>query len=42
MVNWLLPGASSVLVTTIAYGPVSHPQQAYQFGVREGFDHLYR
>ncbi|MGW7460638.1 hypothetical protein [Streptomyces sp. NPDC054797] len=55
-VNWLLPGVSSVLETTIAYEQVAvdltswiarmepdpYLQQAYQFGVLEDFDHLYR
>jgi hypothetical protein len=55
-VNWLLPGASSVLETTLGYEQVAvdltawvaraEPdptlQQAYQFGVLEDFDHLYR
>ncbi|GAA0461883.1 MULTISPECIES: hypothetical protein [Streptomyces] len=55
-VNWLLPGVSSVLETTLAYEQVavdltawvarSEPdpylKQAYQFGVLEDFDHLYR
>lgn len=56
VVNWLLPGTSSVLETTIAYEQVavdltawvarSEPdpylRQAYEFGVLEDFDHLYR
>ncbi|MFJ6940431.1 hypothetical protein [Streptomyces sp. NPDC101132] len=56
VVNWLLPGVSSVLETTIAYEQVAvdltswvarmepdpYLQQAYQFGVLEDFDHLYR
>ncbi|MEU8360150.1 ferritin-like domain-containing protein [Nonomuraea sp. NPDC048882] len=56
VVNWLLPGVSSVLETTIAYEqvavdltawvarmePDSYLKQAYQFGVLEDFDHLYR
>ncbi|MFP8962336.1 hypothetical protein ACLIYP_17530 [Streptomyces nanhaiensis] len=55
-VNWLLPGLSSVLETTIAYEQVAvdltawvarmepdpYLKQAYQFGVLEDFDHLYR
>ncbi|GGR52583.1 hypothetical protein GCM10010282_51890 [Streptomyces roseolus] len=55
-VNWLLPGVSSVLETTIAYEQVAvdltawiarmepdpYLKQAYQFGVLEDFDHLYR
>ncbi|PGH51564.1 hypothetical protein [Streptomyces sp. Ru87] len=55
-VNWLLPGVSSVLETTIAYEQVAvdltawvarmepepYLRQAYQFGVLEDFDHLYR
>ena len=55
-VNWLLPGASSVLETTISYEQVAvdltawiarmepdpYLTQAYQFGVLEDFDHLYR
>ncbi|MBB5957989.1 hypothetical protein FHS29_004597 [Saccharothrix tamanrassetensis] len=55
-VNWLLPGASSALETTIAYEQVAvdltawvarmepdpYLKQAYQFGVLEDFDHLYR
>ncbi|MCF2435530.1 hypothetical protein LV779_16965 [Streptomyces thinghirensis] len=54
--NWLLPGVSSVLETTIAYEQVAvdltawvarmepdpYLKQAYQFGVLEDFDHLYR
>ncbi|MFE0852890.1 hypothetical protein ACFW3J_05900, partial [Streptomyces mutabilis] len=56
VVNWLLPGVSSVLETTIAYEQVAvdltawvarmepdpYLKQAYQFGVLEDFDHLYR
>ncbi|MEE1672054.1 hypothetical protein RCR19_42330 (plasmid) [Streptomyces sp. WAC07094] len=56
VVNWLLPGVSSVLETTIAYEQVAvdltawvarmepdpYLRQAYQFGVLEDFDHLYR
>jgi hypothetical protein len=55
-VNWLLPGVSSVLETTIAYEQVAvdltawvaraepdpYLKQAYQFGLLEDFDHLYR
>lgn len=55
-VNWLLPGVSSVLETTIAYEQVAvdltawvarmepdpYLKQAYEFGVLEDFDHLYR
>lgn len=55
-VNWLLPGASSALETTIAYEQVAvdltawvarmepdpYLTQAYNFGVLEDFDHLYR
>jgi hypothetical protein len=55
-VNWLLPGLSSVLETTIAYEQVAvdltswvarmepdpYLRQAYEFGVLEDFDHLYR
>ncbi|WP_059006039.1 hypothetical protein [Streptomyces specialis] len=55
-VNWLLPGVSSVLETTIGYEQVAvdltawvarmepdpYLKQAYQFGVLEDFDHLYR
>ncbi|TQM85412.1 hypothetical protein FHX81_7893 [Saccharothrix saharensis] len=55
-VNWLLPGVSSALETTIAYEQVAvdltawvarmepdpYLKQAYQFGVLEDFDHLYR
>ncbi|MFI6815629.1 hypothetical protein ACIBG7_24705 [Nonomuraea sp. NPDC050328] len=55
-VNWLLPGLSSVLETTLAYEQVAvdltswvarmepdpYLKQAYQFGVLEDFDHLYR
>ncbi|MFF1299576.1 MULTISPECIES: hypothetical protein [unclassified Streptomyces] len=55
-VNWLLPGLSSVLETTIAYEQVAvdltgwiarhepdpYLKQAYEFGVLEDFDHLYR
>jgi hypothetical protein len=56
VVNWLLPGWSSVLETTIAYEQVAtdltawvarqepdpYLVQAYQFGLLEDFDHLYR
>ena len=56
VVNWLLPGTSSPLETTIAYEQVAvdltawvarmepdpHLKQAYEFGVLEDFDHLYR
>ncbi|WP_030167522.1 hypothetical protein [Spirillospora albida] len=56
VVNWLLPGQSSVLETTIAYEQVAvdltgwvarmepdpYLKQAYQFGLLEDFDHLYR
>jgi hypothetical protein len=56
VVNWLLPGVSSALETTIAYEQVAvdltawvarmepdpYLQQAYEFGVLEDFDHLYR
>jgi hypothetical protein len=56
VVNWLLPGVSSVLETTIAYEQVAvdltawvarmepdpYLRQAYEFGVLEDFDHLYR
>ncbi|MFD3843567.1 hypothetical protein ACFWWC_46340 [Streptomyces sp. NPDC058642] len=56
VVNWLLPGLSSVLETTIAYEQVAvdltgwiarhepdpYLKQAYEFGVLEDFDHLYR
>ena len=56
VVNWLLPGQSSVLETTIAYEQVAvdltawvarmepdpYLTMAYQFGVLEDFDHLYR
>lgn len=56
VVNWLLPGVSSVLETTIAYEQVAvdltawvarnepdpYLTQAYQFGLLEDFDHLYR
>ena len=56
VVNWLLPGLSSVLETTISYEQVAvdltawvarmepdpYLKQAYQFGVLEDFDHLYR
>jgi hypothetical protein len=56
VVNWLLPGWSSVLETTIAYEQVAtdltswvarkepdpYLRQAYEFGVLEDFDHLYR
>ncbi|NUP67905.1 MAG: hypothetical protein HOW71_37695 [Nonomuraea sp.] len=55
-VNWLLPGVSSVLETTIAYEQVAvdltawvarmepdpYLTRAYEFGVLEDFDHLYR
>ncbi|MGI5240813.1 hypothetical protein [Dactylosporangium sp. CA-139066] len=55
-VNWLLPGVSSVLETTLGYEQVAvdltawvarhEPdpslRQAYEFGVLEDFDHLYR
>lgn len=55
-VNWLLPGVSSALETTIAYEQVAvdltawvarmepdpYLKQAYEFGVLEDFDHLYR
>ncbi len=55
-VNWLLPGSSSPLETTISYEQVAvdltawiarmepdpYLKQAYQFGVLEDFDHLYR
>ncbi|QYC43154.1 hypothetical protein Nocox_27795 [Nonomuraea coxensis DSM 45129] len=55
-VNWLLPGAPSVLETTIAYEqaaveltawvarmePDPYLRQAYEFGVLEEVDHLYR
>ena len=55
-VNWLLPGQSSPLETTIFYEqvavdltawiarmePDSYLKQAYEFGVLEDFDHLYR
>jgi hypothetical protein len=55
-VNWLLPGSSSPLETTISYEqvavdltawiarmePDAYLQQAYEFGVLEDFDHLYR
>jgi hypothetical protein len=55
-VNWLLPGASSPLETTIFYEQVAvdltawiarmepdpYLKQAYEFGVLEDFDHLYR
>jgi hypothetical protein len=55
-VNWLLPGASSALETTLAYEqvavdltawvarmePDAYLKQAYEFGVLEDFDHLYR
>ncbi|GAA0248037.1 hypothetical protein GCM10010492_54730 [Saccharothrix mutabilis subsp. mutabilis] len=55
-VNWLLPGVSSPLETTIAYEQVAvdltawvarmepdpYLKQAYEFGVLEDFDHLYR
>ncbi|GAA4901462.1 hypothetical protein LX16_0416 [Stackebrandtia albiflava] len=56
VVNWLLPGISSPLETTIAYEQVAvdltawvsrqepdpYLKQAYEFGVLEDFDHLYR
>jgi hypothetical protein len=56
VVNWLLPGLSSVLETTLAYEQVAvdltawvarmepdpYLKQAYEFGVLEDFDHLYR
>ncbi|REF36193.1 hypothetical protein [Thermasporomyces composti] len=56
VVNWLLPGLSSVLETAIAYEQVAsdltawvarmepdpYLRQAYEFGVLEDFDHLYR
>lgn len=56
VVNWLLPGWSSVLETTLAYEQVAtdltawvarqepdpYLVQAYQFGLMEDFDHLYR
>ena len=56
VVNWLLPGANSVLETTLGYEQVAvdltawvarnepddYLKQAYQFGVLEDFDHLYR
>ncbi|HEX2317334.1 MAG TPA: hypothetical protein VHJ17_26555 [Thermomonospora sp.] len=56
VVNWLLPGQSSVLETTLAYEQVAvdltgwvarmepdpYLKQAYEFGVLEDFDHLYR
>lgn len=56
VVNWLLPGWSSVLETTIAYEQVAtdltawvarnepdpYLKQAYDFGLLEDFDHLYR
>jgi hypothetical protein len=56
VVNWLLPGWSSVLETTIAYEQVAvdltawlarhekddYLRQAYEFGLLEDFDHLYR
>jgi hypothetical protein len=55
-VNWLLPGQSSPLETTIFYEQVAvdltawiarmepdpYLTQAYEFGVLEDFDHLYR
>jgi hypothetical protein len=55
-VNWLLPGQSSPLETTIFYEQVAvdltawiarmepdpYLKQAYEFGVLEDFDHLYR
>jgi hypothetical protein len=56
VVNWLLPGLSSVLETTLGYEQVAvdltawvarhepdpYLKQAYEFGVLEDFDHLYR
>jgi hypothetical protein len=56
VVNWLLPGQSSPLETTIFYEQVAvdltawiarmepdpYLKQAYEFGVLEDFDHLYR
>lgn len=56
VVNWLLPGSSSPLETTISYEQVAvdltawvarmepdpYLKQAYEFGVLEDFDHLYR
>ncbi|HEY0637071.1 MAG TPA: hypothetical protein VGD67_05455 [Pseudonocardiaceae bacterium] len=56
VVNWLLPGSSSALETTISYEQVAvdltawvarmepdpYLKQAYEFGVLEDFDHLYR
>ncbi|MFG3343450.1 hypothetical protein ACGF1Z_00105 [Streptomyces sp. NPDC048018] len=56
VVNWLLPGVSSALETTIAseqavvdltawiarMEPDPSLRQAYQFGLLEDFDHLYR
>jgi hypothetical protein len=56
VVNWLLPGLSSVLETTLGYEQVAvdltawvarhepdpYLRQAYEFGVLEDFDHLYR
>ncbi|WP_433430013.1 hypothetical protein [Nonomuraea sp. CA-141351] len=56
VVNWLLPGVSSVLETTLAYEqaavdltawvarmePDGYLKQAFEFGVLEHFDHLYR
>ncbi|GAA3698871.1 hypothetical protein GCM10022224_076010 [Nonomuraea antimicrobica] len=55
-VNWLLPGAASVLETTVAHEqtvvdltawvarmePAPHLRQAYEFGLLEHVDHLYR
>ncbi|HET9140957.1 hypothetical protein, partial [Actinophytocola sp.] len=56
VVNWLLPGSSSPLETTISFEQVAvdltawvarmepdpYLKQAYEFGVLEDFDHLYR
>ncbi|ACY97638.1 hypothetical protein [Thermomonospora curvata] len=56
VVNWLLPGQSSVLETVLGYEQVAtdltswvarmepdpYLRQAYEFGVLEDFDHLYR
>ncbi|GAA3237535.1 hypothetical protein [Nonomuraea helvata] len=56
VVNWLLPGVSSVLETTLAYEQAAveltawvarmeadgYLRQAYEFGVLEHVDHLYR
>lgn len=56
VVNWLLPGQSSPLETTLSYEQVAvdltawvarmepdpYLRQAYEFGVLEDFDHLYR